>query len=55
MPGDNALSETLAALGLPSDLDELDRLDDEADDADDDAELDAYSDGEDPPLPANTS
>jgi hypothetical protein len=49
------LSQALAALGLPTDLAEFDRLDDEADDAEDDAELDAYSDDQDPPLTTNTS
>lgn len=54
-PALSPLSQALAALGLPTDLDELDRLDDEADDAEVDAELDTYGDDQDPPLPADTT
>ena len=49
-----SLAEALAILGLPADLEELDRLEDEAEDAADDAELDAYADDAVFPPPTNT-
>ncbi|MBX3375839.1 MAG: hypothetical protein KF678_02400 [Phycisphaeraceae bacterium] len=55
LPSPNPLAEALAAFGLPTGLDELDRLDDELDDAEDDAELDAFADYQDPPPTTNTS
>jgi len=50
-----SLADALAILGPPTDLAELDRLDDEADDAEDDAELDAYADWNDNPDPNNST